>query len=277
MKKLIALFAVSTLASTAAVAGVALSGSASVGYDDGGSGASSTSSAATLNVTGTAGSTTVTAGFSLEGATIATDSVAMTSSIGPITITADLHDEDSSEVKVDADDGEGGSKVVVADGDDTSVSVSMTAPIGGATIALDDSGDITISGTFSGVTISHTISDGDDTTTGSASIAGMDVSLSNNEGDTSWSIGTTVGGVALTLDSSSNITAAIGLAGNTMTVSHNSAVAKTDADDDNWSIDAVAAYSTVAISRSLTSGATLAATYSSADDGSLTLTASVAF
>ena len=276
MKKLIALFAVSTLASTAAIAGVALSGSASVGYDDGGSGASSTDSAATLTVTGTAGSTTVTAGFSLEGATIATDSVAMTSSIGPITITADLHDEDSS-AAAGTDDGDGDTILPTADGDDTSVSVSMTAPIGGATIALDDSGDITISGTFSGVTISHTISDGDDTTTGSASIAGMDVSLSNNEGDTSWSIGTTVGGVALTLDSSSNITAAIGLAGNTMTVSHNSAVAKTDADDDNWSIDAVAAYSTVAISRSLTSGATLAATYSSADDGSLTLTASVAF
>ena len=276
MKKLIALFAVSTLASTAAVAGVALSGSASVGYDDGGSGASSTDSAATLTVTGTAGSTTVSAGFSLEGAAIETDSVTMTSSIGPITITADLHDEDSS-AAAGTDDGDGDTILETADGDDTSVSVSMTAPIGGATIALDDSGDITISGTFSGVTISHTISDGDDTTTGSASIAGMDVSLSNNEGDTSWSIGTTVGGVALTLDSSSNITAAIGLAGNTMTVSHNSAVAKTDADTENWSIDAVAAYSTVAISRSLTSGATLAATYSSADDGSLTLTASVAF
>ena len=276
MKKLIALFAVSTLASTAAVAGVALSGSASVGYDDGGSGASSTDSAATLTVTGTAGSTTVAAGFSLEGATIETDSVTMTSSIGPITITADLHDEDSS-AAAGTDDGDGDTILATADGDDTSVSVSMTAPIGGATIALDDSGDITISGTFSGVTISHTISDGDDTTTGSASIAGMDVSLSNNEGDTSWSIGTTVGGVALTLDSSSNITAAIGLAGNTMTVSHNSAVAKTEADAANWSIDAVPAFSTVAISRSLTSGATLAATYSSADDGSLTLTASVAF
>jgi hypothetical protein len=37
-----------------------------------------------------------------------------------------------------------------------------------------------------------------------------------------------------------------------------------------------ASYSTVAISRSLTSGATLAATYSTADD-SLTLKASVAF
>ena len=276
MKKLIALFAVSTLASTAAVAGVALSGSASVGYDDGGSGASSTSSAATLNVTGTAGSTTVTAGFSLEGATIETDSVTMTSSIGPITITADLHDEDSS-AAAGTDDGDGDTILETADGDDTSVSVSMTAPIGGATIALDDSGDITISGTFSGVTISHTISDGDDTTTGSASIAGMDVSLSNNEGDTSWSIGTTVGGVALTLDSSSNITAAIGLAGNTMTVSHNASVAKVDMTDTEYSTAAAAAYSTVAISRSLTSGATLAATYSSADDGSLTLTASVAF
>ena len=40
MKKLIALFAVTTLASTAAMAGVALSGSASVSYDDNGTAAS---------------------------------------------------------------------------------------------------------------------------------------------------------------------------------------------------------------------------------------------
>ena len=39
MKKLIALFAVSTLASTSAIAGVALSGSASVAYDDNGTAA----------------------------------------------------------------------------------------------------------------------------------------------------------------------------------------------------------------------------------------------
>ena len=41
-------------------------------------------------------------------------------------------------------------------------------------------------------------------------------------------------------------------------------------------VASAASYSTVAISRSLTSGATLAATYSTADD-SLTLKASVAF
>ena len=37
MKKLIALFAVSAVASTSAVAGVAISGAASVSYDDNGS------------------------------------------------------------------------------------------------------------------------------------------------------------------------------------------------------------------------------------------------
>ena len=42
MKKLIALFAVSTLASTSAIAGIALSGTASVSYDDNGSLAAST-------------------------------------------------------------------------------------------------------------------------------------------------------------------------------------------------------------------------------------------
>ena len=36
-------------------------------------------------------------------------------------------------------------------------------------------GDVTVSGTWSGVTVTHTIQDGADTTTGSASIAGMDI------------------------------------------------------------------------------------------------------
>ena len=62
MKKLIALFAVSAVASTSAVAGVALSGAASVSYDDNGSAASATTYDADLTVVGTAGTTTVTIG-----------------------------------------------------------------------------------------------------------------------------------------------------------------------------------------------------------------------
>ena len=50
MKKLIALFAVSSMASTAAVAGVALSGSASVTYDDNGGSASATSYDADMTI-----------------------------------------------------------------------------------------------------------------------------------------------------------------------------------------------------------------------------------
>jgi hypothetical protein len=275
MKKLIALLAVSALASTSAIAAVALSGSASVTYDDGGSGASSTSGAATLTVTGTAGGTTVAAGFSLEGASIATDSVTMATAIGPITVTADLHDEDTTAAEVAAvtvDDNAGGKRTVTAavvDGNDTSVSVSLAAPIGDATIALDDSGDITVSGTWSGVTISHTIQAGADSTTGSASIAGMDISITNDGGDSTWSISTTVSGVALTLNSANDISASFGLSGNTMTVTHTGEVAETAA---NWGTDAA---TSVAISRTLTSGATLAATYE--DGGALTLKASVAF
>ena len=60
MKKLIALFAVSALASTAATAGVALSGAASVSYDDNGSKASATSYDADITLVGTAGATTFT-------------------------------------------------------------------------------------------------------------------------------------------------------------------------------------------------------------------------
>jgi len=275
MKKLIALFAVSTLATSAAIAGVALSGSASVSYDDSAAAADRVSSAATLTVTGTAGGTTVAAGFSLEGGAIATDSVTMTTAIGPLTISADLHDEVAFEA-AEAETAANWGADEVAETNGTSISVSLAAPIGDATIGLDNSGDITVSGTFSGVTISHTIQDGSDTTTGSASIAGMDVSLTNDGGDSSWSIGTTVSGVALTLNSSQGVSAAFGLAGNTMTVTHTALVAGV-AIDDNEGGDRLdtAASTTVSISRTLTSGASLAATYT--NGGSLELTASVSF
>ena len=68
MKKLIALFAVTTLASTGAMASVALSGSASVSYDDNGSSASSTSYDADLSIVGTSGGTTVTIGMDVDAA-----------------------------------------------------------------------------------------------------------------------------------------------------------------------------------------------------------------
>ena len=95
MKKLIALFAVSTLASTSAIAAVAISGSASVSYDDNGSGQlaanqSSTSYDADLSFVGTTGGTTVTIGMDVDGgATVS--GVDMTSKIGPMTISADMH------------------------------------------------------------------------------------------------------------------------------------------------------------------------------------------
>ena len=273
MKKLIALFAVTTLASTAAMAGVALTGSASVSYDDNGSAASAISSAATLTIVGTAGATTVTGAYSMEGASLSTDSLAMATAIGPLTIAADMHDEDSSEA-IGTDDGTGDAKVVVADGDDTGITVSLSIPVGDATIATNADGDVTISGTFSGVTVSYAVDD--DEFTGSASIAGMDVSITNDGGSTTWSIGTTVSGVALTLDSENDISATFGLAGNTMTVSHTGDRAEVAVTATHFTTAAADAYTTVAISRSLTSGATLAATYSTSDS-SLTLKASVSF
>ena len=96
MKKLIALFAVTTMASSAAIAGIALSGTASVSYDDNGSLASSTTYDADLTITGTNGGTTVTAAYDMEGASLATTAVDLTSTIGPLTIAADLHDVDEA-------------------------------------------------------------------------------------------------------------------------------------------------------------------------------------
>ena len=268
MKKLIALFAVTTLASTGAMASVALSGSASVSYDDNGSSASSTTYDADLTITGTAGGTTVTIGADVD-ADWSHSSTDLSSTIGPLTIAADMFDEDESNV----DDGDGD---IITDVDNRSVTVSLDAPIGDATVGLSDGGDVTISGTFSGVTVTHTIKDGDDKTVASASIAGMDISLTNDAGSTTWSIGTTVSGVDLTLDSENDVTAAFGLAGNTLTVTHVGERAAVAEDATNYSTASADAYTTAAVSRDLTSGATLTATYSSSDD-SLTLKAAVTF
>ena len=280
MKKLIALFATTAVASTTAMGAIALSGTASVSYDDNGSaggdnsdGASSTSYDADLSIVGTAGSTTLTAGYDMEGASLATTGVTLATSVGPATISADMHNatEDNN------NDGDGD---FVSQQDDTGVSVSLNAPIGDATIALDDSGAVTVSGTWSGVTISHNVKT--NVTTGSAAIAGMDMSITNDDGSSTWSLGTTVSGVAVTLDSDSDVSATFGLAGNTMTVNYIGERASTassttmTAAKAKFSKASAAAYSTVAISRALTSGATLAATYKSSDE-SLTLKASVAF
>jgi len=274
MKKLIALFATTAVASGSAMGAIALSGTASVSYDDNGSGAvSETTYDADLAIVGTAGTTTLTAGYDMEGGSLATTGVSLATTIGPMTISADMHNaaEDST------DNGDGDFKFQQ---DDRGVSVSLDAPIGDATIALDDSGAVSISGTWSGVTISHNVKT--NVTTGSAAIAGMDVSVTNDDGSSTWSLGTTVSGVAVTLDSEADVTAVFGLAGNTMTVTHVGERAVTASSTDmtaakaKYSKASAAAYSTVAISRALTSGATLAATYKSSDE-SLTLKASVAF
>jgi hypothetical protein len=269
MKKLIALFAVTTLATTGALAGVALSGSASVSYDDNGSAASATSYDADISLVGTTGTTTVTITADVDGSSFATSGVDMATKIGPVTIAADMHDEVSQDTTSTASGGQ------IFETTDTSVSVTLDIPIGDATIGLDDSGDLTFSGTFSGVTVTHT-GGGTDKTVGSASIAGMDISITNAAGATTWSIATTVSGVDLTLTDAQKITAAFGIAGNTMTVTRVPAVASAANTQTAYSTTAVDTYSTVAISRDLTSGATLTATYSTKDD-SLTLKAAVAF
>jgi len=281
MKKLIALFAVTTVVSTSAMAAIALSGTASVSYDDNGTAPSGTSYDADLSVVGTAGTTTVTIGMDVNGANAAITGADMATTIGPVTIAADMHDEASIATTFVA----GGQIFEGSAADDTGVTISVDAPIGDATVGVDDTGVLTVSGTWSGITMSSSTGD---LTTVAGSIAGMDVSVTNDGGATTWSLGTTVSGVALTLASSQKVTATFGLAGNTMVVTSVPKVAAAAQKDGNssgthatngygsWIVNSVAAYSTVAISRSLTSGATLAATYSTSDD-SLTLKASVAF
>jgi len=301
MKKLIALFAVSTIASTSAIAAVAMGGSASVSYDDNGStggavnmdGASTTTYDADITLTGTAGSTTVNLGWDVDAATPSLNIGSMTTTIGPLSVAVDFYDEDNSDAVDDiAREGmpngndDGG---VIADATvDRSITVSLDAPIGDATIGLDDSGDVTLSGTWSGVTLAHTVKSGSDKTVGSASIAGMDVSLTNDGGSSTWSIGTTVAGAAITLNSDKSISAAFGVTGNIVTVAHTAERAAATATANAGSGASAAtiantnatdirdAFTTIAISRDLTSGAALAATYDTLDS-SLTLKASVAF
>ena len=273
MKKLIALFAASAV-STSAVAAIALSGAASVSYDDNGSSASATTYDADITLVGTAGGTTFTYSMDIDRASPATTAATLATTIGPVTVSADMFDEVSKDTTTS-----GGQRF---ESTDTGVTVSLDAPIGDATIGLDNSGNVSVSGTWSGVTLSHTSKSGGDTTTASAAIAGMDISVTNKAGDTTWSLGTTVSGVALTLASSQKVTATFGLAGNTMTVTATpkrasaASVASSATARGTRVVNAQAAFSSVAISRDLTSGATLAATYSTLDD-SLTLKASVAF
>ena len=283
MKKLIALFAVTTMASSAAIAGVALSGSASVSYDDQGSSASATTYDADLTITGTAGASTLTATYDMEGADLSTTGVDLATTIGPVTVAADMHNT----AETNNNDGDGDYRVAQ---DDTGITVSLDLPIGDATIGVDDSGDVTIGGTFSGVTVTHTNRNTADKTVVGASIAGMDIDVTNDKGTTTWSLGTTVSGVDLTLNSGNDVTAAFGLAGNTLTVSHFGADASVSATAGvateggstlyattaKYAKEARAAYTTVAVTRDLTSGASITATYDTADD-SLTLKAAVTF
>ena len=293
MKKLISLFAVTTMASTGAMAAVALGGSASVSYDDNGSAASATSYDADITLTGTAGATTVNLGFDVDGAAPSLNVGSMTSTVGPLSITADFYDEDNSDPVNDTvyegmpqGDDDGG--VITDSTVDRSVSVALDAPLGDATIALDDSGDVTISGTWSGVTVSHKASDDGDVTSAAAAIAGMDITVTNDDGSSTWAIGTTVAGTAVTLNSAKAITATFGVTGNTVVVSHTAERAAKSATT-NAGTGALAgtiantnatdyrnAFTTVAVSRALTSGATLSATYDTLDS-SLTLKAAVAF
>jgi len=301
MKKLISLFAVTTMASTSAMAAVALGGSASVSYDDNGStggavsknGASTTTYDADITLTGTTGATTVNLGWDVDGSTPSLNIGSMTTTVGPLSIAVDFYNEDNSDAvdniaRAGMPDGNDDGGVITDGTDDRSVSVSLDAPLGDATVALDDSGDVTLSGTWSGVTVSHTASDDGDSTSAAAAIAGMDITVTNDDGSTTWKIGTTVAGTAVTLNSSKAVTATFGVTGNTVVVSHTAKRATKSATANAGTGASAAtiantngtdqrdAFTTIAISRALTSGATLSATYDTLDS-SLTLKAAVAF
>ena len=239
MKKLIALTAASVMASSAAVAAVSLSGTASVTYDDNGSAPSSTSYAASLVIAGSNGATSGSA--TLDLLTGNTSNVSMTTSIGPVSVAVDM-----------TDDAETAPTATV---DERGVTLSIDVLAGDVAIALDDSGSVTVSSTVAGIDLTHAIGG---TTKASATLAGMDVNVARTAaGATTWDVSTTLNGVTLKVDSASKVTASMGLAGNKVTITNGS-------------------NTTVKVERDLTSGASLTATYDTTDD-SLTLKASVSF
>ena len=105
----------------------------------------------------------------------------------------------------------------------------------------------------------------------------MDITLSNDAGSSSWTIGTTVAGTAITVGSDKSISATFGVTGNTVVVTHTAERASSSSTTSTkYSTAQKDAYTTIAVSRDLTSGAALSATYNTFDS-SLTLKAAVAF
>ena len=163
MKKLIALTAASVMASSAAVAGVILSGSASVSYAEA---TNAVTSPVSFTVSGTNGATSCICGPTLLSGT---SDVSMASSIGPVSIDVDV--------------------------DAATVSLGPDVLAGDVSIALDGAGKATVSTTVAGVAITHELGGA---TTAAATLAGMDVNVSRTAtGTTTWDTSTTLNGVTL--------------------------------------------------------------------------------
>ena len=192
MKKLIALSAAAVLASSAAMASVSLSGTASVTYADNGDLDSDTSTGATLTIAGVNGGTSATATLDLTDGTL--HSVSMSTSIGPVAVEVDMIDEDGV--------------------DTNTVTLSIDVLAGDINISLDDGGGVTITSTVAGIAITHVVG-GD--TSAVASLAGMDIEVST---DGTWLVSTTLNGVTLSITDAGVVTASLGLAGNTVEITN---------------------------------------------------------
>ena len=234
MKKLIALSAAALMASSASIAAVSLSGSASIVFADNGASDNTTTGTASLTISGTNGASSASATLDLVAGGMS--GAEMTTSIGPVAVSATIDSAGNA-----------------------AATLSLDVLAGDVTISLDQAGAATITSTVAGVTISHTMKQGSApaVTTGSATLAGMDVNVSRDGSTTTWDISTTLNGVTLKIDNLGEVTASMGLAGNTVTITN-------------------ASSTTVTITRDLTSGASLEAGYST-DGNKLTLTASVSF
>ena len=237
MKKLIALTAASVMASSAAVAAVSLSGTASVTYTEG---TNDITSAASMTIKGTSGGTSMQTSVNLLTGTAG--SASMSTSIGPVSVSVDM-----------TNDAEAAGVAAV---DERGITLGLDVLAGDVSISLDQKGKATLSTTVAGVKITHALGGA---TSASASLAGMDINLKKDGATTTWDVSTTLNGVTLKIDNAGAVTAAMGLAGNKVTIAN-----------------ATATGTKVTVARDLTSGASLEAAYATSGNV-LTLKASVSF
>ena len=294
---------------------IALSGTAAVAYKDSGTNPSGSPTASSMSYNagitgvGTNGPATVTVNqvFDTDRSGVSHDEHKSDGTAAGTSVTVAYDLGNGSAFSVDMGDtnnvgsaGAGGATTDLTDERGVSWSSSLGG-LGSSALLTDANFVVGLTGENYGLAVTsgnwtlgvNTGGDDGSTVTASWESTTMSAQVENTGGNLSWDVavgdGVALGGATVSLDSAKNITAAVSMGDNTITGKLIPAVAYAAAvpavvdtttgevsTAGTFAVNPMAAYSTVAISRALTSGAALAATYSSYDNA-LTLKASVKF